>query len=309
MILQRPGIGVWLWNLVQEPSFSSLIGAGQTESSTFTRETNLRPPNNPQLEVGYKLFNPLNFSNLRSFRCWLYAMPSPRGEYDNFVRLTMPENVGYSWVCWKWFPFFTVKPLTAGYVIWGADRKTRPSEWYWKYDPSAQLWGVLRYSYRLVRFCTWTSAPLRKNMTSYEFDQPDQSFLTDLYAESSLSFLKEYYQFVCRFDYYVYSDRTNDFKRKSRNWSFLCPVPAKNKRESWHSHWITAERIPGRDTAANSITWNGRPRMHRAGISCLFSYALKSTLNPSGSAKEDDQNRRLGGQRAWGMEHRAGAWA
>lgn len=282
---------------VQEPSIQQLNPAlDQTDKlNLYQGNPNLRPAYTHNWRVGYNLFNPVKFFHFSGLFDVDYTTNAITNavSYDNFVRLTMPVNVGYSLsLLGNVSLFFPVKPLNSrvSVIVRGREQKNKTIlNDIENMIRQRNYEGVLRYSYRLDEVLDLNlSASLRKNMTSYEFDQPDQSFFNQTYtAESSLSFLKNY-QFVADLNYYVYSDRTNDFKEDIPILDLsLSRFLLKNKKGELK---LSVNNLLDEDTGviqtANS-NYLERQTTNAPGryFMVSFTYSLNKHLNPAGQRK------------------------
>lgn len=282
---------------VQEPSIQQLNPAlDQTDQlNLYQGNPNLRPAYTHNWRVGYNMFNPMkffHFSGLFDVNYTTHAITNAVS-YENFVRLTMPVNVDYSLkLLGNFSVFFPVKPLNSRFsvIVRGQDQKSitilndlENTVHQRNYE------GVFRYSYRLDEvFDLNLNASLRKNTASYEFDQPDQSFLNQTYtAEASVSLLRNY-QFVADFNYYVYSDRKNDFKEDIPVLNLsLSQFLLKNKKgELKLSVNNLLDEATGVTQTANS-NYLERQITNSLGryFMISFTYMLNKHLNPTGQRK------------------------
>lgn len=279
---------------VQEPSIQQLNPAlDQTDKlNLYQGNPNLRPAYTHNWRVGYNLFNPMKFFHFSGIFNVDYTTNAITNavSYDNFVRLTTPVNVDYSLnLLGNLSLFFPVKPLNSRFsvIVREQDKKSMTIlDDLENMIRQRNYEAVLRYSYRLEEvFDLNLSAGLRKNTTSYEFDQPDQSFLNQTYtAETSLSFLKNY-QFVADFNYYVYSDRKNDFKEDIPVLDLsLSRFLLKNKKgELKFSVDNLLDKATGVIQTANS-NYLERQTTNSLGryFMISFTYSLNKHLNPAG---------------------------
>ncbi len=282
---------------VQEPSIQQLNPAlDQTDKlNLYQGNPNLRPAYTHNWRVGYNLFNPMKFFHFSGIFNVDYTTNAITNavSYDNFARLTTPVNVDHSLnLLGNLSLFFPVKPLNGRVSVIVRGREQQSMTILNDLENMIRQHnyeGVLRYNYRLEEaFDLNLSASLRKNTSSYEFDQPDQSFLNQTYtAETSLSFLKNY-QFVADFNYYVYSDRNNDFKEDIPVLDLsLSRFLLKNKKgELKFSVDNLLDKATGVIQTASS-NYLERQTTNSLGryFMISFTYSLNKHLNPAGQRK------------------------
>jgi len=282
---------------VQEPSIQQLNPAlDQTDQlNLYQGNPNLRPAYTHNWRVGYNMFNPMKFFHFSGLFDVNYTTNAITNavSYDNFVRLTMPVNVDYSLnLLGNVSLFFPVKPLNSRFSVIGRGRDQKSMTILNGLENMIRqrnYEGVLRYSYRLDEVLDLNlSASLSKNTTSYEFDQPDQSFLNRTYtAETSVSFLRNY-QFFADFNYYVYSDRKNDFKEDIPVLDLsLSRFLLKNKKGElkFSVNNLLDEATGVIQTASSNYLERQTTNSLGRYFMISFTYSLNKHLNPAGQRK------------------------
>lgn len=205
---------------VREPTIQQLNPAlDQTDKlNPYQGNPDLRPAYSHSWRLHFDTFNPVKMMSFFSFLHVDYTTDAITNAVtnDDFVRLTTPVNVDHNLnIRGVATFFFPVNALNSKFslsangqeqhrinLLDGVENKIR----------QRTLGGTFRYNYRYEEvFDLNLNVKLDNQKTSYEFDEPDQTFFNQTYtAESNLTFLKNY-QLNANFDYYVYTSKSTDF--------------------------------------------------------------------------------------------------
>ncbi|MFZ6013718.1 MAG: outer membrane beta-barrel protein, partial [Bacteroidota bacterium] len=208
---------------VQEPSIQQLqpVVDNSDPLNLYVGNPNLRPAYSQSWRVHFMTFNPMTFISFFSFMDIDYttnAITNAQNIDDQLVRTTMPVNVNNNLSVRGDATFaFPISKIKSRFSIGTNYRNQRSINLLndTQNTITQQTAGTtVRYSYRYKEiFDLSLSADVDHQLTKYEFQQPDQTYLNETYtAESNLSFLKNF-QFSADFNYLVYNNKGANFNQ------------------------------------------------------------------------------------------------
>jgi hypothetical protein len=206
---------------VQEPSIQQLqpVVDNSDPLNIYNGNPNLQPAYAQSWRVNFMTFNPISFVNFFSFidiDQISNSIVNSQNIDDNLVRVTQPENVGQTTRLNSTANFgFPINKLGSRFnlgVNYRGDRSIALLNDTENKINQNTYGGTIRYTYRYKEiFDLSLSADVDKQLTKYEFNQPDQHFVNETYnAESNLTFLKNF-QFSGSFEYLIYNSKSTNF--------------------------------------------------------------------------------------------------
>jgi hypothetical protein len=209
---------------VQEPSIQQLqpVVDNSDPLNIYRGNPNLRPAYSQSWRTSYMAFNPATFINFFGMVDVDYvtnAIVNAQTVDENLVRTTKPVNVSNSLRMNSNLNFgFPINKIGSRFNFganYRGDRSMALLNDRENQINQSSLGGNFRYTYRYKEiFDLSLSARVDKQLTDYEFNQADQSFLNQTYtAESNLTFLKNF-QFSGNLEYLMYESQTTNFKQE-----------------------------------------------------------------------------------------------
>jgi hypothetical protein len=208
---------------VQEPTIQQLqpVIDNSDPLNISQGNPNLRPAYQQSWRLNYNMFNPVSFVNFFSFITADYqtnAITTSQSFGEGGARTTQPVNAGTSFSLSGNASFSFPITKIGSRVSIGTNYRNSKSITLIDDSENGTLQdtygGSLRYSFRFKEILDISlSSQLSYQVTRYDFDQPNQTYLNQTHnAQSTVSFLKKY-QFVADFDYLVYESQTSDFSQ------------------------------------------------------------------------------------------------
>lgn len=208
---------------VQEPSIQQLqpVVDNSDPLNLYVGNPNLRPAYSQNWRMNYTFFDPATFINLFVLADVQYttnAITQAQTFDEQLVRTTKPVNVGHNLGMGANISLgFPLRKIGSRFSI-GANLRNQQGTNLLndRENKINQLTtgGTIRYNFHHKEILDLNlSAELSRQLTEYEFDQPDQTFINGSYtAETNLTFLKNY-QCSVNFDYLVYKSESSGFNR------------------------------------------------------------------------------------------------
>jgi hypothetical protein len=280
---------------VQEPSIQQLqpVVDNSDPLNLYVGNPSLRPAYSQSWRVNFMTFNPSTFLSFFAFADIDYetnAIVNSQNIDERLVRTTSPVNVGSNLSLRTNSNLsFPITKLKSRFSI-GADFRNQQSLALLN-DRENQInqntyGGNIRYTYRYQEIFDFSvSADVDQQLTSYQFDQPDQKFINSTYsAESNLTFLKKF-QFSGAFEYLKYENHASGFSTSIPLLDLsLSMFMLKNKAgELKLSGHNLLDKALGVSQTAN-INYLERQTINSLGryVMLSFTYALNKQLNPMG---------------------------
>jgi outer membrane receptor protein involved in Fe transport len=280
---------------VQEPSIQQLqpVVDNSDPLNLYVGNPGLRPAYVQDWRLNFMTFDPATFFNFFSFLDVNYvtnAIVNAQTVNERLVRTTRPVNVGSTLRIYSnanvGFPINKIKSRFSFGINYRNERSLALLNDRENQIDQQSYGGDVRYSYRYKEiFDLSLAADIDRQLTSYEFNQPDQTFINQTYnAESNLTLLKNY-QFSGSFEYLVYESQSTNFSQSIPlvNLS-LSRFILKNKAgELKLAVNNLLDRALGVSQTA-SINYLERQTTNSLGRYFLlsFTYALNRQLNPMG---------------------------
>lgn len=209
---------------VREPDIRELqpVVDNSDPLNIYTGNPNLRPSYSQSWRLNFTSFNPVNFISFFAFSDVDYtsnAIVNAQHIDERFVRTITPVNVSNT------LSFnnnvnlgIPVRRIGSRFHLGGNFRHVNSIAILNDQEneiTQQTLGGNFQYNYQYKELFDMTlSTRIDHRQTSYEFDQPDQTFINQTYGlESNVSFLKNY-SFNANFDYLVYANRSVDFNQQ-----------------------------------------------------------------------------------------------
>ena len=280
---------------VQEPSIQQLqpVVDNSDPLNVYIGNTGLRPAYNQSWRVNYMTFNPVSFVNFFSFidvDRTSNAIVNSQSISPQLVRTTQPVNVGYTTALNSMANFgFPINKIGSRFNV-GVTYRAQQSMTLLN-DQQNQInsntyGGRFRYTYRYKEIFDMTlSADLDKQLTKYEFNQPDQEYVNQTYnSEANLTFLKNY-QFSGNLEYLVYNSKSTDFHQEIPllNLSISRFILKNKAGELKFAVNNLLDKALGVNQTA-SVNYLERSTTNSLGryLMVSFTYALNKQLNPMG---------------------------
>lgn len=280
---------------VQEPSIQQLqpVVDNSDPLNLYVGNPSLRPAYSQGWRLMYTVFNPVTFINFfGSVNLDYVTNAITNAQYidKQLIRTTTPVNVENN-ISLRidfnmGFPITKLKSrLNVGVNF--ADQKTMAllNDQQNKINQYT-MGGVVRYnfSYKEV-FDFDLSADLKRQLSQYQFDQPDQKFVNVTYtAQATLSFLKNF-QWGANFEYLTYQNKSTDFNQKIPllHLSLSAFILKDKKGELRFSVNNILNKALGVNQTA-TINYLERQTTNSLGryLMVSFIYALNKQLNPMG---------------------------
>lgn len=280
---------------VQEPTIQQLqpVIDNSDPLNLYVGNPQLRPAYSQSWRLNFTTFDPATFISFFTFVNVDYttnAITNAQYIDSNLVRTTTPVNVDNSMSISGNAHFsFPIQKLKSRFSLGGDYRNQRSINLLNEAANTIHqktLGGTLRYNYRYNDiFDLNLSADLDHQLTSYEFNQPDQTFINSTYtAESNLTLLKNY-QVSTSFEYLEYENRSTNFSQA---------IPLLNLSVS---RFVLKNKAGELKLAVNNLLDKALGISQTASINYLerqttnslgryfmlsFTYALNKQLNPMG---------------------------
>jgi hypothetical protein len=208
---------------VQEPSIQQLqpVVDNSDPLNVYVGNPKLRPAYSQSWRMNFTTFNPMNFISFFAFVDVDYvsnAITNAREITTQGISTTSPVNVDNNMTMMSNATFsFPINKIKSRFSIGGNFRNVQSINLLNDIESTINqqsAGGTFRYSYRYKEtFDVSLSARLDRQLTDYEFNQPDQIFLNNTYtAEANLTFLKNF-QFSSNFDFLQYENSNNNFSQ------------------------------------------------------------------------------------------------
>jgi hypothetical protein len=208
---------------VQEPSIQQLqpVVDNSDPLNIYVGNPALRPAYSQSWRVNFTTFNPVNFMSFFAFADVAYitnAITNARTITEQFVSITKPVNVSDNMnMSGNATVSFPVNKIKSRFSVGGNYRNQRSINLLNDRESTINqqtAGGSLRYSYRYKEVIDFSmSARLDRQLTNYEFNQPDQVFLNNTYtAEANFTILKNY-QLGSNFEFLQYENKNNNFSQ------------------------------------------------------------------------------------------------
>jgi len=281
--------------LVQEPGIQQLqpVVDNSDPLNLYVGNPNLRPAYSQDWRLNFMTFDPATFVNFFSFIDVNYvtnAIVNAQSVNERLVRITRPVNVGSTLrVNSNANLGFPVDKLKSRFSFGANYRRERSLALLddRENEINQQTYGgTVRYSYRYKEVLDISlSGDLDRQLTSYEFNQPDQSFINKTYnADCNISFLKNY-QFSGNFEYLVYESESTNFSQSIPllNLSVSRFVLKNKAGELKMAVNNLLDKALGVNQTA-SVNYLERQSTNSLGryIMLSFTYSLNKQLNPMG---------------------------
>jgi outer membrane receptor protein involved in Fe transport len=280
---------------VQEPTIQQLqpVIDNSDPLNLYVGNPQLRPTYSQSWRLNFTTFDPATFISFFSFVNVDYttnAITNAQYIDSNLVRTTTPVNVDNSMSVSGNAQFsFPIQKLKSRFSLGGDYRNQRSINLLNETANTIHqqtLGGTARYNYRYNDiFDLSLSADLDHQLTSYEFNQPDQTFINSTYtAESNLTLLKNY-QVSTSFEYLEYENRSTNYSQA---------IPLLNLSVS---RFVLKNKAGELKLAVNNLLDKALGISQTASINYLerqttnslgryfmlsFTYALNKQLNPMG---------------------------
>lgn len=208
---------------VQEPTIQQLqpVVNNSDPLNITVGNPGLRPAYQQTWRLNYTMFNPVSFINVFAFVNVDYttnAITSAQNFGPGGVRTTRPVNAGDNLtISGNVSLNFPIAKIGSRISIGPNYRSTESVTLIDDVSNGTHqqtVGGNLRYNFRYKEILDFSlSTQLSYQTTSYDFNQPNQTYLNQTHnANASVSFLKKY-QFNGDFDYLVYESQTSSFSQ------------------------------------------------------------------------------------------------
>lgn len=279
----------------QEPNIQQLqpVVDNSDPLNVYVGNPDLQPAYLHDWSVNFMTFDPASFVSFliaAEFNLTNNAIVSARSTNEQLRSVTQPINVPYSASSRTDVNVsFPITPIKSRFSLGGNASTTRSSTVLNDQSNRIDQRTVVanaRLDFTHQENLTFgLSARLGHQVTEYEFDQPDQSYLNQSYtAEGYYSMLKKY-NFNASFEYLVYNSKSTDFHQSMPllNASVSRMVLRNNAGEIKLSVNNLLDQALGVTQAAN-INYLERVTTQSLGryVMLSFTYALNKQLNPMG---------------------------
>lgn len=208
---------------VQEPNVQQLqpVIDNSDPLNLYTGNPDLQPAYAQSWRFSFRTFNPLSFISFFSFFDIDHtsnAIVNAQNIDENLVRITQPVNVNNNLtVNSNANVGFPIKKINSRFSVGASYRNNRSIALLNDIENSIDqhvAGGVFTYTYHYKDYVDLNlTADLERQVTNYEFNQPDQVFLNSIYtAETNVSFLKNF-QLHSIFEYLNYEDKATGFSQ------------------------------------------------------------------------------------------------
>lgn len=283
---------------VQEPGIQQLqpVVDNSDPLNIYLGNPNLRPAYQQSWRLNLMTFNPVSFVNFFAFvdvDRLSNAIVNSQTVNEDLVRITQPVNVDHSTSVNSTANFgFPITKLGSRFnfgVNYRAEKSLSLLNDTENEISQNTYGGTIRYTYRYKEtFDMSLSADLDKQLTQYDFEQPEQEFLNQTYtAEANLTLLKNF-QFSGALEYLIYNSQSTDFYQKIPlvNLSVSRYLLKNKKGELKFSVNNLLDKALG-VTQTASVNYIERQTTNSLGryLMLSFTYALNKQLNPMGAGR------------------------